>query len=66
MKMQLSIQAAAAELFVLVTTLFTGQLSSQHLTLPVNRTKIRPGTFLIRVLLNDKVMLTGNRLVFNQ
>jgi len=49
----------------LVTTLYTGQLTSGYLTLPLNRTKIRSGTFLIRVLLNDKVMSTDTKLILN-
>jgi len=51
----------------LVATLFTGRLSSPpHLILPLNREEIRPGTYLIRVLLNDKVMVTDNKVIVYQ
>lgn len=44
----------------LVATLFTGRLTSPHLTLPINREKIRTGTYLIKAILNDKVVLMSD------
>ncbi len=42
----------------LVTTLFKGRLSSDHLTLPLDRAEIRSGAYLIRVSVNNKIDLT--------
>jgi arabinoxylan arabinofuranohydrolase len=44
----------------LVTILFKGRLSSPMVTLPLEREGIRTGTYLIRVSLNDKVIVTKN------
>jgi hypothetical protein len=41
-----------------VATLFNGQLSSQSLSLPLNRTKIRNGAYLIRASVNGETALT--------
>jgi arabinoxylan arabinofuranohydrolase len=43
----------------LVTTLFTGRLSSAHLSIPLGQKKIRTGAYLIRVSLNDTIVLTN-------
>jgi arabinoxylan arabinofuranohydrolase len=49
----------------LVTTLFTGRLSSRRLTLPLNPSKIGTGAYLIKVSLNDTILM-GNSLIFNK
>jgi hypothetical protein len=41
----------------LAATLFTGRLSAPHLTLPLNRLRLRMGAYLIRVSSNDKIAL---------
>jgi len=41
-----------------VATLFNGQLSSQSLSLPLNRTKIRNGAYLIRASVDGETALT--------
>jgi arabinoxylan arabinofuranohydrolase len=42
----------------LVATLFTGRLSAPRLILPLKRGDIQPGAYLIRVSLNDEIVLT--------
>jgi arabinoxylan arabinofuranohydrolase len=49
----------------LVTTLFKGRLSSPHLTLPVNRAAIRPGTYLIRVSMDNKILINSSLIFKN-
>jgi hypothetical protein len=41
----------------LVATLFTGRLSAPHLILPLNREEIRPGGYVIRVSLDNKILI---------
>jgi hypothetical protein len=42
----------------LVMRLYKGRLSSDHLTLPLDRAEIRSGAYLIRVSVNNKIDLT--------
>jgi hypothetical protein len=42
----------------MVTTLFTGRVTSSHLTLPMKGAEIRPGAYSLRVLLDGKTVLT--------
>jgi arabinoxylan arabinofuranohydrolase len=42
----------------LAAILFNGKVSSPHLALPINRTEIRPGTYLISISLNGTIALT--------
>ncbi|MGA2506261.1 MAG: family 43 glycosylhydrolase [Chitinispirillaceae bacterium] len=48
----------------LVATLFKGRLSSQYLMLPINRAEIQPGAYLIRIKLDNKILI-ANSLIFN-
>jgi arabinoxylan arabinofuranohydrolase len=48
----------------LLTTLFTGRLSTSHLILPLNREEIRPGAYLIRIKLDNNILI-ANGLIFN-
>ena len=41
-----------------IATLFQGKLSSSHLTIPVGRSEIRPGVYVIKASVNEKVALT--------
>jgi hypothetical protein len=49
----------------LIATLFTGRLSSSRLTLPLNRAEIRTGAYLIRISL-DNTILIKNSVLFNK
>ena len=48
----------------LAATLFTGLLSSPHLTLPLNRSGIRNGTYILKATLNDNVVLLNDIIIF--
>jgi arabinoxylan arabinofuranohydrolase len=48
----------------LAATLFKGRLSSPHLTFQLNRTEIRTGAYLIRVSMDNKILINSS-LIFN-
>jgi hypothetical protein len=48
----------------LVTTLFSGQLSSAHTVFPVNAV-IRPGIYMVRAIVNDKSVLIDSKVIVN-
>jgi hypothetical protein len=45
----------------LVTTLFTGRLSSPQLVLPLNRADIRASVYIIKVIVNNKGILMSDK-----
>jgi arabinoxylan arabinofuranohydrolase len=47
----------------LVTTVFNGRLSSPHLTLPLNQAEIRTGAYLIRISLDNNILIKNSVLL---
>jgi arabinoxylan arabinofuranohydrolase len=47
----------------LVTTLFSGRLTSPQLALPLNRAKIRTGAYLIRVSLGNDIFIKNSMII---
>jgi hypothetical protein len=42
----------------LVTTLFAGRLSTRNLSLPLNRAEVRTGAYVVRVSMDDEIIMT--------
>jgi arabinoxylan arabinofuranohydrolase len=49
----------------LVATLFSGHLSAPHLILPLKRGEIRTGAYLIKISLDNNILIK-NRMIFNK
>ena len=41
----------------LIMTLFSGRLSATHVTLPLNQTKILQGIYMLRVMINNNIVM---------